>query len=307
MDFRRELANLVEQIPAGHVARCGDLARTLGDVRASAAVFRYLADHPDIPGGHRAMTDRGRTISPEAVERLKSEGWTPDRAPFAKFRGGGLLTKLRAEQVRLGARVSRRNGFARLRTIAGVDVSYDDGRGVAVLDVLRAQDLSLEVEVLASREVDFPYIPTYLGYREFPLVEAAYRRLSEPPDLLLVDGHGWMHPVRFGLACMVGVKLDVPTIGVAKNPLVGRPDRLPRIGEAVAVRDGREVLGYALRPGKSMKPLYVSTGHRVSPQTAVRIVRELCHAGQPEPLRLAHIRSTDWKRRTKGKSPEEGS
>src|SRR5207253_5317343 len=74
----------------------------------------------------------------------------------------------------------------------------------------------------------FPYttlfrsIPTYLAYREFPGIGAAVRRLSTRPDLLMIDGHGRLHPALFGVACDVGVRLDLPTIGVAKHPLAGR-------------------------------------------------------------------------------------
>jgi len=187
-----------------------------------------------------------------------------------------------------------------VRTVGGVDVAYANGRGFASLVVVDP-DGSVEAEVLATRKVDFPYIPTYLAYREFPLIEAAFRRLREPPTVLLVDGHGRLHPARCGLACMVGVQLDVPTIGVAKSPLVGVPERRPNAGEAVPVRYNGEILGYALRATASTKPLYVSTGNRGALATAVRIVRGLCRTGGPEPLRLADAHADNWKRRTKEK------
>jgi len=160
--------------------------------------------------------------------------------------------------------------------------------------------------VIIVREADFPYIPTYLAYRELPFIRAAFERLSEPPTLLLVDGHGQLHPARCGIACMAGVALDVPTIGVAKNPLVGVPDRRPKLGEAVPIRYGAEILGYALRTSGSSKPLYVSTGHRVALRTAVRIVRDLCRTHHPEPLRLAHAHATRMKEEQR-KKREEGS
>jgi deoxyinosine 3'endonuclease (endonuclease V) len=65
--------------------------------------------------------------------------------------------------------------------------------------------------------------------------------------VLLVDGHGRLHPARCGVACFVGVNLGVPTIGVAKNPLSGTMSRRPNRGESVPVRIGRETLGYAVR------------------------------------------------------------
>ena len=295
MDFRGELQALLDQIPPGRAARCGDLARALGDVRASPAIFRFLREHPDLPGAHRIFTERARTTGPQALRKLRGDGWDPAASPFTAFQGEPPLGRLRAEQLRIAAKVSRRNGFRTVRTIGGVDVAYAGDRGFASLVVLRARDLAVVEEVLVSQTVDFPYIPTYLAYRELPLVEAAFRRLSAPPTVLLVDGHGQLHPARCGIACMAGVGLEVPTIGVAKSPLVGTSDRRPKIGEAVPVRYGGEVLGYALRTGASIKPLYVSTGHRVAPRTAVRIVRRLCRTRNPEPLRLADSHARQWK------------
>src|SRR2546427_2057113 len=235
VDIRRELESLLAQIPRGRVAHCGDIARALGDVRASAAVFRFVREHPDLAGAYRVVTQGGRTAVEGAARELRAEGWRDDLRPFAGFHGTEPLAGLRAEQRRIASKVSRRNGFRKIRTVGGVDVAYADGRGFASLVVLDAHG-SVEEEVLATREIGFPYIPTYLAYREFPIIEAAFHRLREPPTALLVDGHGQLHPARCGIACMVGVELDVPTIGVAKNPLVGTPDHRPRIGAAFPVR-----------------------------------------------------------------------
>src|SRR2546422_8193848 len=87
---------------------------------------------------------------------------------------------------------------------------------------LDANDLRVTEITAVKRQAEFPYIPTYLAYREFPGIEAAVRRLKQQPDVLLIDGHGRLHPALFGVACYVGVRLDLPTIGVAKRPLVGR-------------------------------------------------------------------------------------
>jgi len=293
VDFGADVDRLLRQIPRDRFARVADVARALGDVRASLAVFRYVREHPDVPGASRVVAARG---SPPP----RAGTGTPF---FLAFRGGAPLARLREEQRALAAKVSRRNGNRSLRTIGGVDVAYAGDRGFAALVVLRLPDLAVVEEVRVAHAVDFPYIPTYLAYREFPLIEAAFRRLREPPDVLLVDGHGQLHPLRCGIACAAGVQLDVPTIGVAKTPLVGSTSRHPKVGEAVPVRLGGSVSGYALRTGESIRPLYVSTGHRVSPRAAVRIVREVCVTRQPEPLRLADSLAREWKE-AKEKGPK---
>ncbi|HYS71324.1 MAG TPA: endonuclease V [Thermoplasmata archaeon] len=295
VDFRAELQALVDQIPAGRFAGCGDLARALGDARAASAVCRVLRTG-GFAGADRVVTADGRPVLEVGRTTAKPS------VSFTGFRSDAPLARLRNEQRALAAQVSRRNGFQKVRTVGGVDIAYGDGRGFASLVVVDARDGSIEAEVLASLDVDFPYIPTYLAYRELPLIEAAFHRLSEPPTILLVDGHGQLHPARCGVACMAGIRLDEPTIGVAKSPLVGTADRRPKVGEAVPVRYDGAILGYAMRTGASLRPLFVSTGHRVAPRTAVRIVRTLCRTRLPEPLRLADGHAKDWKRRTKEKS-----
>lgn len=291
MDFRREVERLLRQIPEGELARCGDVARALGDVRASLAVFRLLQDHPELPGAARVVSGSG--------------GSGAEARFFTDFDGDAPLARLRAVQLAIAARVVSRDGFRKVRTIAGVDVSYEGDRGFATAVVLRAEDLAVVDESSVRRDVSFPYIPTYLAHREFPLIRAAVERLAKPPTVLLVDGHGRLHPARCGIACTVGVTLGVPTIGVAKNPLSGTMDGPPAIGASVPVRFGSQILGYAIRMSRSARPLFVSVGHRVSLSTAVRVVRSVCVSKNPEPLRLAHILATESKRR-KGKRIRKG-
>jgi deoxyribonuclease V len=46
-------------------------------------------------------------------------------------------------------------------------------------------------------------------------------RLLKNLFVLLIDGHGILHPRKCGLASYVGIMIDKPTIGVAKNLLCG--------------------------------------------------------------------------------------
>src|SRR5207245_7398167 len=145
------------------------------------------------------------------------------------------------------------------------------------------------IDIAAVRHhVDFPYIPTYLAYREFPGIEAAVRRLKQRPDVLLVDGHGRLQPALFGVACYVGVRLDLSTIGVAKHPLVGRvrPGTRSHSG-AFPIEFRGQVRGYAWTPPGRARPIYVSIGHRISIERALEVVRGSTLRGYPEPLRLA--------------------
>jgi deoxyribonuclease V len=202
-----------------------------------------------------------------------------------------------ALQARLRDRVERLDRIGAVGRVAGVDVGFeDDGRvtraAVAVLDY---PGLALVERALIRVPTRFPYVPGLLSFREAPAVLAAFERLRIAPDLILYDGQGIAHPRRFGIASHVGLLLDCPTIGVAKSRLVGR-HRMPadRRGAWAPLLDageshGTETIGAVLRTRKGVKPVYVSIGHRVSLETAVRWTMACCTKYRlPETTRWAH-------------------
>ena len=305
MDLAREIAALVAQIPEGRVATFLDVAAALGDAKAAPAVFRILRDGP-AEDGHRVVRATGEPAFQGALARLRREGLAVsrgrvanlDRVRFTGFQGPRTLARLRAEQLRLARRVEFEDRIASADRIAGFDLSYDGDRAV-VAGVVTTPDGGRVLESLALHvRVDFPYVPGYLAYREFPAIKRCLSRLDPPPDVLMIDGHGVLHPARLGIASFAGVRLDRPTIGVAKSLLVGEAGPVPREpGGTVEVRVDGEVLGVGLRSGRSRRMIYVSVGHAISLGTAVRITKTLCRTRIPEPLRRAHILATDEKRK----------
>jgi len=197
-----------------------------------------------------------------------------------------------AVQRALASLVETRDRLPPLETVCGVDVSHSrrSSRVVASAVLLAYPAMTIVAEAYAEMDAPFPYIPGLLAFRELPAVLAALERLPQKPDLLITDGHGLSHPRRFGIACHLGVLTDIPTIGCAKSLLVGSA---PEVGGAVGARsplvlDG-SVVGYAVRTRADVKPIFVSTGHRVSPETAVDIILACCRRFRlPEPIRAAH-------------------
>jgi deoxyribonuclease V len=118
---------------------------------------------------------------------------------------------------------------------------------------------------------------------------AAFARLRTEPDLILIDGHGRAHPRLFGIACHLGILLDKPTIGCAKSLLVGEHDGPGARAGSVAPLDFRgERVGMVLRTRDHVKPIYVTTGHRVSLESAVGLVRQCLDGFRiPKPTREA--------------------
>jgi deoxyribonuclease V len=110
-----------------------------------------------------------------------------------------------------------------------------------------------------------------LSFREIPVLLDALAELASPPDLLLCDGQGLAHPRRFGLACHLGVLTGLPAIGVAKSRLLGSHEEVPdRRGAWVPLVDKGETVGAVLRTRQGVRPVYVSIGHRVTLESAIR-------------------------------------
>jgi deoxyribonuclease V len=140
--------------------------------------------------------------------------------------------------------------------------------------------------------LQFPYIPGLLSFREVPVLLAALSKLKHMPDLLYCDGQGYAHPRRLGLASHLGVLLDLPTIGCAKTLLIGT--HAPVGGKAGDWRPlsdekaGGERIGAVLRTRDAVRPIYVSQGHRVSLESAIRFTLQVCDGFRiPRPTRDA--------------------
>lgn len=128
----------------------------------------------------------------------------------------------------------------------------------------------------------------------------------------MVDGNGLLHPRGFGLACHLGVLADIPTIGIGKN--LHHVDGLTQSGVRqllqangnscgdadifTLVGDSGSTLGAAMRSTEgSLKPIFISVGHRISLASAIKIVKLSCRFRVPEPIRQADIRSRDCLRK----------
>lgn len=195
-------------------------------------------------------------------------------------------------QEKLRERVVLEDRLGAVRTLAGLDVHADPRQETARAAAALLSFPALEPleEVTAERPVAFPYIPGLFSFREIPPLLDALAKLRQSADLFLCDGQGYAHPRRFGLACHLGVLLDLPAIGIAKTILVGRHDPLPaERGAWRPLVDAGEVVGAALRTHAGVRPVYVSVGHRVSLETAIGIVLQAAPRYRlPEPLRRAH-------------------
>lgn len=307
-DMPSALVGLVRQIPAGRISTYGGLASALGDRIAARWVGQFLLHHDaqmDCPS-HRVIRSTGqlggyalgapeqkaRRLAEEGVEVSPHGDIDLARFRFDRFVSDQPLRKLRALQHDVPGRYSAVNRVRRPRLVGGLDVSYNParGEGVAALALVEVATGRLIATHTVCQPVAFPYISTYLAFRELPLLVKLWEdvcRANTCPEVLVVDGSGVLHPLQAGIATHFGVVVDMPTVGVTKKLLCGRVDLTDmQCGEVRRVMVGRRKLGAAIRPNvQSRRPLFVSSGHLVSTDSAIRLVQRLLHQRRlPEPI-----------------------
>jgi len=276
-DFYSALLELLNQIPDDMVTVPVLLASAMGDPIAESAVKEALKQEEFHPYSDRVV------LKPDSS----------DMNIFSGFSGKRLLEGLAVEQEERGKRVVITSLLQGDGLIAGVDASYRGDTAYAACVVMN-RDLEIVDSASTTIEARFPYVPGYLSFREAPGLLSAVSKVSGF-DVLMVNGHGIAHPRRCGLASWMGLEVDRPTIGVARRPLVGEVGKIRGVLTPL-IFDGLTV-GAEVKRSEGA-PIYVSVGHRIDLESAVRITRETWRRGRlPEPLRSAHQEALSAKRR----------
>ncbi len=178
--------------------------------------------------------------------------------------------------------------------IAGFDLSYPSkNMAIAVCVVMTYPQLEILEMKWTKAEIDTPYIPTFLAFREGPAIEKVYSMIDEEPDLLFFDGQGIAHPRGLGIASYMSLRFQKPSIGVAKSHLFGQY-KAPLLdkGAFEYLYDNSRVIGAVLRTKSNVKPLFISPGSFVSVQDAIDYTLKTCKGYKlPEPTRLADFYS----------------
>jgi deoxyribonuclease V len=305
-DLEQALKRLLYQIPSGRVTTYGTLALALGDRLAARWVGHYLLHHDHATGCpcHRVVRVDGAlggyiTGGPlEKAKRLVAEGIAlrgervdRDAFGFADFKSTRPLAALRSLQRAVATRVVVAPPACLPRTVAGLDVSYAaNGEGIAVYALVDFPSRKLVWHASARRPVRFPYIQSFLTFRELPLLLAVLslaRAADRLADVLLVDGSGQLHPQQIGLASHLGVTVDRPTIGITKSLLCGHVDLAGLAnGQSRPIVDHDAIVGVAIKSlHPSQQVLYLSPGHHVDVGYCRSVVRHLLAGHRlPEPL-----------------------
>lgn len=174
-----------------------------------------------------------------------------------------------------------------LETVGGVSV-YSRGNNVSVSICLLETDSkfsSFEVKEkdIISKEVKFPSVPAFEGFREGEMITDTVKRLGIP-NVLMVEGHGIDHPRGFGLASHVGLALDSSTLGVSKDLLGGEVKTVK--GKEVVLKEG-DVVAKVVKKKTGAPKFYVSPGNKITMDTAAKIAKKSMKSSMPEPIKIA--------------------
>lgn len=196
--------------------------------------------------------------------------------------------------------------------IVGIDIALHNGTntGVCTGVLLSYPDGKLIDQEIQEITITEQYVPGYLAFREVEFYIDVYRALQNrhtdlADHVVMTDGNGLLHPNNFGLACHLGVLLDVPTIGCGKSlhqyehlvynskSLRAEMDLVKTNEMEILDKDGNKC-GIAIRT--NINPIYISQGHLVSLQDSIVITKALLKYREPEPVRLADRLSREYLR-----------
>ena len=215
--------------------------------------------------------------------------------PISSIQWNGSTLQARQLQEKLRSRIDLSPLKKKCRYIGGSDISFNKKENTvyAAIVVLRIDDDAIgEIveEAAGIDQVTFPYIPGFLSFREVPPLLKLWKTLKIRPDVLMLDGHGIMHPRRMGVASHFGLEAGIPTLGCAKKRLVGEyVEPALEKGSIAPLFHQEELRGYVYRSRALVKPVFISPGTGMSIEDALRFAR--LSSGKyrlPEPTRLAH-------------------
>lgn len=310
-----ETYDLVAQVPLGKVTTYGDVAKALGDIVASRYVGLAMSMNQDIvrvpcrrvvqsDGSIGGYTGGG----PEKkIKLLRKEGVMVRNGKvvdfesklFKDFEARYPLKDLRARQKKMKPKLVVRDPRRGYEQVAGLDIAYDGDRTFAALVMFDLESCEEIGRYYSEGHATFPYIPTYLAFREIPSMASLMKHVDDR-TVVMYDGNGVLHPEGFGVASQVGVAFGVGTIGVAKRLLCGSVAGSAKGGWRDVIMNGRRV-GYAMSSRRSMNPVYVSIGHQISLESAAEICGRFLIYRIPEPTRQAHIAAEALRRGTNHK------
>jgi len=214
-----------------------------------------------------------------------------------------MIEKLKKTQEELAKQVvlSDKYEIEKIEFVAGVDQSFAGEKIISACVLLDFPSLKPLKGKTTVEVVKFPYIPTFLMFREgMPAVRAVKSVLGDFSEnvVVLVDGSGIAHPRKCGLACYISIQTGIPSVGITKKKLFGEVEEPKELYESKPLMNGEELLGFSLKTCRRCKPIYISPGSYITPESALQLTKK-CLRGHklPEPIRMAHNLATRAKKK----------
>jgi deoxyribonuclease V len=314
-DLYQVVYDLTSQIPDGMVTTYGSIAKALGDIKAARAVGEIEHENPrpilvpchrvvyadgglsgfGAPGGpatkKKFLEREGITIRKGKIKDFESKLFTDFKLPSQP-----PLEELRSSQDKMQKMVTLKNDFDTIETVCGIDIAYRGRTAYGAAVVFDYKFKTVVEKVTVQDTVRFPYIPTYLAYRELPVILKLLKQLKTSPTVVLIDGNGILHPRRFGIASHIGVVTDMAVMGAAKKILCGTysDSRLHSEGDAVPIMLEKKKVGNALLSSpRSKKPVFISPGHKISIQSSLKVARHFTGQRMLTPIKNAHEQANE--------------
>ncbi|MCK4225150.1 MAG: endonuclease V [candidate division Zixibacteria bacterium] len=210
------------------------------------------------------------------------------------------LVEAKQIQERLSGQVILKDDFKKIEKIVGVGVVFSKREDEVFVGCASFSFPELKIQDTTSHKekVNFPYTPGFFAFSAGSAILSAIKKIERSefgscgPDLIIFPGRGIAHPRGLGLASHLGVLLDLPTIACSKTPLWKDYPEPPLKKGANVFLEGQDkkLIGAVVRTREGKKPIFVTPGHKISIQTAVRVILQCSPLYRiPEPLRQAHI------------------
>jgi len=209
------------------------------------------------------------------------------------------IDEAKSIQIELAEKVQICKLPSKIRIVAGCDVSYISAQKILIagMAVLEYPSLKILDTRVITDNINFPYIPGYLSFRESPALLHLIADYVKDIDIYIFDGHGIAHPRSLGIAAHIGILIEKPSVGCAKKKLIGtyRMPALMKGSSSDLIYQGK-IVGRVVRTRNNIKPLFISVGNRVNLDQAVELILSCCTKFRlPEPTRQAHILVTKFK------------
>ncbi len=278
LDLGHWVGLLLEGVREDEVLTFGAAAAALGVPRGARGIAEWTS-----LGKVKGMTEK----------LVRKDDLGPDKVPITPTLDLPPFLALARVQSAMGSLLKEGGGRQR-KAYLGLDIStLGNAQASAMVEVAPNGEVGFELSSFS--EPTFPYIPGFLFYKEaphlIPLIKRALMKGAPPEGVLVLDGNGTLHPRGVGIACQMGLAMDMPSMGLAKRLLWGKTGPWDGVvgGTLVScITDEGRTIGHGLK-GEKQAPLYISKGHRTGQDESLTFALDVVNGKLPSPTKLAHI------------------